>query len=145
MWVNGVQQIERNVQTLKLLDSLRHERKLVNGIRSLGFSGPETVQLLSHTNISNSKIENEVPRFDWRDSIEGGKVIIWLNDLEKDKRYEGWPESINAVSSGSEGCFRRMNANLSSSYNEHTLGNFHKCAESVLMLWFRLTLLKRMM
>lgn len=104
MWVNGVQQIERNVQTLKLLDSLRHERKLVNGIRSLGFSGPEAVQLLSHTNISSSKIENEVPRFDWRDTIEGGKVIIWLNDIEKDKRYEGWPESINAVSAVLEKC-----------------------------------------
>jgi UDP-glucose:glycoprotein glucosyltransferase len=39
-----------------------------------------------------------VQRFDWRDSIEGGNVIIWMNDIEKDKRYADWPTSLQAVS-----------------------------------------------
>lgn len=97
-WLNGIQMIERNTQSLTILDILRRERQLINGVRDLGLSGPEAVKLLSHTEISNSKVENEVQRFDWRDTLEGGNVIIWLNDIVKDKRYEGWPDSLNAVS-----------------------------------------------
>jgi len=36
-------------------------------------------------------------RFDIRDDIEGGGVIIWLNDLEKDSRYKPWPTDIQNV------------------------------------------------
>lgn len=98
MWMNGVQMIERNVEALTLLDMLRSERRLINGIRDLGFTGTEAVTLLSHPEISNAKVENEIQRFDWTDDIEEGGVIIWLNDIEKDKRYDGWPDSLNAVS-----------------------------------------------
>jgi len=98
MWINGIQMIERNVEALTILDILRRERRLINGIRDLGLTGPEAIQLLSHTEISNAKVENEVQRFDWTDTVEEGGVIIWLNDIEKDKRYEDWPQSLNAVS-----------------------------------------------
>jgi hypothetical protein len=80
-----------------LLDIMRKERKLINGVRDLGLTAPEAIQLLSHNEISTVKTENEPPRFDWRDDIEGGKVIIWMNDIEKDKRYEGWPSALSAV------------------------------------------------
>ncbi|KAL3426115.1 udp-glucose:glycoprotein glucosyltransferase [Phlyctema vagabunda] len=96
-WMNGVQMIEKDIESLTLLDILRRERKLINGVRDLGFTGLEAVELLGHDEISIPKAENEPQRFDWRDEIEGGNVIIWMNNLEKDKRYEGWPDTIQAI------------------------------------------------
>ena len=100
-WMNGVQLIERQIEALSLLDIMRKERKLINGVRDLGLTGSEAIQLLSHNEISTVKAENEPQRFDWRDDIEGGKTIIWMNDIEKDKRYEGWPTTLSAVSNHS--------------------------------------------
>lgn len=97
-WMNGVQMIERQIEALGLLDIMRKERRLINGVRDLGLTGQEAIQLLSHSEVSTVKAENEPQRFDWRDDIEGGKVIIWMNDIEKDKRYEGWPTDLSAVS-----------------------------------------------
>jgi UDP-glucose:glycoprotein glucosyltransferase len=97
-WMNGVQLIERQIEALSLLDIMRKERKLINGVRDLGLTAPEAIQLLSHNEVSTVKAENEPQRFDWRDDIEGGKVIIWMNDIEKDKRYEEWPTDLSAVS-----------------------------------------------
>ena len=97
-WMNGVQLIERQIEALSILDILRKERKLINGVRGLGFTSPEAIQLLSHTEVATVKAENEPQRFDWRDDIEGGNVIIWMNDIERDKRYEDWGSSLTAVS-----------------------------------------------
>lgn len=96
-WMNGIQMIEREIESLNLLDLLRRERKLINGVRDLGLTGPEAVQLLAHNEVSAVRSENEPQRFDWRDDIEGGNVIIWMNDIEKDKRYEDWPTSLQSV------------------------------------------------
>ena len=97
-WMNGVQLIERQIDGLSFLDILRKERKLINGIRNLGLTGAQAIDLLAHPDISTAKSEDEPQRFDWRDEIEGGKVIIWMNDIEKDKRYSDWPKPITAVS-----------------------------------------------
>ena len=67
-------------------------------MREIGFSGSEAVQLLSHEAIARSKIEGETQRYDYRDDLEGGRIIVWLNDIEKDKRYSGWPSYTSAVS-----------------------------------------------
>ncbi|RAL62043.1 hypothetical protein DID88_002530 [Monilinia fructigena] len=96
-WVNGVQMIERQIDAITMLDILRKERKLINGVRDLGLTGPEAVQLLSHSNISEAKSVGDVQRFDWRDEIEGGSVIMWLNDIEKDKRYADFPAALGAL------------------------------------------------
>jgi UDP-glucose:glycoprotein glucosyltransferase len=98
MWMNGVQLIERQIEPLDLLETLRKERKLISSVRELGFSSPQAIQLLSNDAVATVKADNEVQRFDWRDDIEGGNVIIWMNDIEKDKRYEGWPTALTAVS-----------------------------------------------
>jgi len=99
IWMNGVQLIERQIEALDLLDIFRKERKLINGVRELGLTGSQAIQLLSHEAIATVKAENEPQRFDWRDDIEGGNAIIWMNDIEKDKRYAQWPTTLNAVSS----------------------------------------------
>jgi UDP-glucose:glycoprotein glucosyltransferase len=97
IWVNGVQLPARDVNPYSLLAHLRHERNLVNGFRSQGISGAETVALLSHSAITETQTEDEPQRYDFRDEAEGGNVIIWMNDIEKDSRYEGWPSDLKAV------------------------------------------------
>ncbi|KAH8592371.1 UDP-glucose:glycoprotein glucosyltransferase-domain-containing protein [Bisporella sp. PMI_857] len=96
-WMNGVQLTERNINSLSLLDILRKERKLISSVRELGLSNPQAIELLAHSNISAAKSEDEPQRFDWRDEIEGGGVIIWMNNIEKDKRYSDWPTPLTAM------------------------------------------------
>lgn len=97
VWMNGAQVEPRQMNAFALLESMRRERSLVKSLQSLGLSGSETVQILSHPAIAKAKVEGEAQRYDYRDEIEGGRVIIWLNDIEKDKRYETWPSYASAL------------------------------------------------
>lgn len=96
-WLNGRQIAERELDPFSLLDTLRRERRLINGVRDLGLTGTEAVNLLAHQEIAAVKATDEPQRFDWRDTLEDELVIIWLNNLEKDKKYKDWPENIKAV------------------------------------------------
>ncbi|KAK4548813.1 hypothetical protein LTR36_008586 [Oleoguttula mirabilis] len=97
MWINGVQIMARDVDAYSLLEHLRRERKMINSVRELGLSAPEAIDLLSHEAITSSQADQEVQRYDWRDDTEGGNVILWLNDIEQDKRYADFPSSINTL------------------------------------------------
>lgn len=98
IWMNGLQVQSRQMDPFALLEQLRRERSIVDNLRRLGFRGTEAVGVLSHPAIAEAKMEGETQRYDYRDSLEGGKVIIWLNDIEKDKRYNSWPSHSSAVS-----------------------------------------------
>lgn len=98
IWMNGLQIQARQMDAFGLLEQLRRERSIVDNLREIGFSGSEAVQILSHEAIAASKVEDDIQRYDYRDYLEGGKTIVWLNDIEKDKRYSGWPTHTSAVS-----------------------------------------------
>lgn len=100
LWMNGVQMIERQIQPLALVDTVRRERNMINGVRELGLTGKEVVGVFGHEAVAASKAEAASPRFDWRDEIEDGRVIIWLNNLEKDARYNEFPTSLRALLRG---------------------------------------------
>lgn len=93
MWINGVQYDPRKMDAYSLVDHMRRERALIASFKELGFTNAEAIQLLTHPTLAESQQAGnaEVTRYDWRDETEGGDVIIWLNDIEKDKRYEDWP------------------------------------------------------
>ncbi|KAF6821409.1 UDP-glucose:glycoprotein glucosyltransferase [Colletotrichum musicola] len=97
LWMNGIQLIERQIEAFTLVDLLRRERKLIDGVRDLGFSGGQAVSLLGHPKVAESKADDEPPRFDWTDDIEEGKVIIFLNDLEKDEQYAEFPTNLMSL------------------------------------------------
>ncbi|ORY67201.1 family 24 glycosyltransferase [Pseudomassariella vexata] len=98
LWMNGVQLIERQIEPFTLVDLLRRERKLIKGVTDLGFTGKEAVSLLGHREVTAAKSGDDEPRrFDWTDEIEEGEVIIWLNNIEKDKRYAQYPTSLMAL------------------------------------------------
>ncbi|KAJ8108408.1 hypothetical protein OPT61_g8197 [Boeremia exigua] len=97
IWINGVQIPAKDVNPYALLAHLRRERKLISGIRSQGLSGPDTISLLSHSAIAQGQSEEATQRYDFRDESEGGKVILWVNNIEKDSRYQSWPSELRAL------------------------------------------------
>lgn len=100
LWMNGVQLVERQMDAFSLVDVLRRERKMISGVMDLGLTGAEAISLLAHQSVAEAKAgEAEPLRFVWHDGPEEGKVIVWLNDIEKDKRYERYPKGLMAVSS----------------------------------------------
>ncbi|KAL4808818.1 UDP-glucose:glycoprotein glucosyltransferase-domain-containing protein [Aspergillus unguis] len=96
MWINGVQLDPRQIDAFFLVDHLRRERKLIESFRSLGLSATEAVEILTHGMVTEAVTQDQAQRYDFRDEIEGGGVIIWLNDLEKDARYQSWPSELTA-------------------------------------------------
>jgi len=97
LWINGVQIMARDLDAYSLLEHLRRERKMINTVRELGVSGPDAIDLLSHEAVTAATVDQEAQRYDWRDDTDGGNVILWLNDIEKDKRYSDWSSSIVAI------------------------------------------------
>ena len=100
IWINGVQVFARDFDPFALLEHLRRERKLIGGAKDLGLTAKDAIKFLSHPAIAESQGSQESQRYDWRDDIEGGNVIIWLNNIEKDKRYQDFPPSVKAVRPG---------------------------------------------
>ena len=97
LWMNGQQVQAREMDAYNLLEQLRRERSVVANLRSLGLTGTEAVKVLSHPLIAASKTEGETQRYDYRDDTEGGNIIIWLNDIEKDSRYADWPSHTSSL------------------------------------------------
>lgn len=121
LWMNGVQMIDRQIDPYTLVDLLRRERTLIKGVTDLGLTGKEAVSLLGNREVTMAKSNDDVGRFDWRDQIEDGRVILWLNNIEKDKRYAEYPTNLMSVSRTSTTLLTF--ANLYSSCNEHILAN----------------------
>lgn len=95
IWLNGLPlDDEDDVDGFHLLEHLRREQALVNGLQDVGFTGKEAVDVISSTLSASSGPSDDNLRFDYRDDREENEVIIWLNDLEKDERYANWPSSV---------------------------------------------------
>lgn len=94
LWINGRQIPDNQADAFRMLELLRKERQTIRRFESLGLTGAKTIDLLSHSMLTKSKSDDEPPRYDWRDDDEGGNAIIWLNDIEKDKRYQTWPDQL---------------------------------------------------
>ncbi|KAB8345828.1 hypothetical protein FH972_022883 [Carpinus fangiana] len=97
VWINGASVDSREFDAYSLIERLRGERNLVNSLISLGLSAPEAISLLSHEAIADASSTDEPQRYDFRDEAEGGEVIIWMNDIEKDKRYADFPTNNKAL------------------------------------------------
>jgi UDP-glucose:glycoprotein glucosyltransferase len=97
MWINGLQIDPRQVDAYSLLDYLRRERQLIAEFQKIGLSASEAIELLSYPAFAEVQGSSEIQRYDWRDEIDGGGVVVWLNDLEKDKRYANFPTTLQTV------------------------------------------------
>lgn len=141
MWINGVQMDARKIDAFSLLDHLRRERRLVEKFRDLGLSATEAVGLLAHPLLGEALLDKP-QRFNYWDEIDGGGVIIWLNDVEKDARYGQWPNDVTAVSPSSIQCPAAVASVLIppySIYNGRSLVNCPLCGATCIMSFSRWT------
>ena len=98
-WINGVQIEPRQINAYSLLDHLRRERKIIASVKDIGLTSSQAISLLSSEVIAEVQANETPQRFDWRDQTEAEteKVLMWLNDLEVDKRYATWPSSLHSL------------------------------------------------
>jgi UDP-glucose:glycoprotein glucosyltransferase len=96
-WLNGMMVPRDKVEAFDLLSIMRRERELIRSLRTLGVPHGQTVEYLTHVKIAEKIETGTLNRFDVRDHAEGGNVIIWMNDLERDSRYKQWPQGVRNV------------------------------------------------
>ena len=117
VWLNGLQVSPRDMDAFTLLEKLRHERRLIGNFKAAGLTPSEAVSLISHSAITESAAAGEVQRYDYRDEIEGGRIIMWLNNIEKDSRYAEWPAHASAV------CFCKCSDPMCSYTKKHSFSS----------------------
>jgi len=100
-WVNGAVVQEKDVNPFVLMRVMRRERGFVGALTRIGVGRGQAVELLTHPSISAAQSGKDVLDgvFDASDRSEGGGVITWWNDLERDSRYARWSASLYTVSS----------------------------------------------
>lgn len=100
LWVNGALLQEKDVYPWGLMRVLKRERGVVMGLVRAGLQGGAmAVDLLTHPNITATQTAKDVLEglFDASDRLEGGSVIVWWNDIERDSRYAKWSPSLYSV------------------------------------------------
>ncbi|XP_063224607.1 UDP-glucose:glycoprotein glucosyltransferase isoform X2 [Bacillus rossius redtenbacheri] len=75
------------VDSFSLLEAVRQELRLVEGLHRVGVSEPLTKELLS-LDVASSSGQRDYG-LDIRDS-----AVFWVNDIEQDKKYRRWSESL---------------------------------------------------
>lgn len=112
-YLNGMPLPESSVDPFALLRSMRRERKIVTDIQGLS-SHMKTKQardVLMHEGIGAAAVGGTTSKgrdavltpdvlgdvFDAGDKQEGGGLVLWWNDLEKDKRYKTWSKDLKDV------------------------------------------------
>ncbi|KAG6848662.1 hypothetical protein H0H93_015060, partial [Arthromyces matolae] len=97
MWLNGASVADKDVNPFGLLRLLKKERAAISSLTSLGLQRNETLELLTHPMIAAAQSPGGSALdgiFDATDRTEGGDVIIYWNDIEKDSRYKNWSNSV---------------------------------------------------
>jgi UDP-glucose:glycoprotein glucosyltransferase len=87
-WFNGAHTDTRDVNPFALLRLLKKERTVVQSLMSCGLSNLQTFELLTHPAVASSQKDSGMTEavFDASDRPEGGDLIVWWNDMEKDSR-----------------------------------------------------------
>lgn len=88
MFLNGLQVPTESTDIFSLSTMLRKEAKLVESLHQTGLT-LEQIKALVHLDTTNKNTQYGV---DIRDSS-----IQWLNNLEKDKKYQQWPRSMQEI------------------------------------------------
>jgi len=71
----------------------------MSSLTSLGLTPEQALELVSHESILAAHREGGAVEgiFDASDREEGGDVIVWWNDIEKDQMYAHWSENVQIV------------------------------------------------
>jgi UDP-glucose:glycoprotein glucosyltransferase len=87
-WLNGVSVPEKDVTPFGLLRMLKKERQSLLALESLGLDREQAMNLLTHIDIAKNQVDKDAfdGLVDASDRPEEGGVIMYWNDIEKDKR-----------------------------------------------------------
>ncbi|KAG7448716.1 uncharacterized protein BT62DRAFT_965246 [Guyanagaster necrorhizus] len=98
-WLNGVPLAEKDVTPYGLLRVFRKERGIMSSLTCLGLSRAQAMELLTHPIIAAGQGDKTGfdDLVDASDRPEGGEVITWWNDLEKDSRYQRWNPALSML------------------------------------------------
>ncbi|KAI9266794.1 UDP-glucose:glycoprotein glucosyltransferase-domain-containing protein [Phascolomyces articulosus] len=93
MWLNGLVLDETEVDPFSLLRALEREQKLTQSFENLGIDASEAIDIMSHKALSKMETNQQggepTDVYDVRSDL-----VIWWNNLEKDKRYKNWSKSL---------------------------------------------------
>ena len=87
-WFNGVSVEARDVNPFALLRLLKKEKTVVKSLMSYGLSNSQAFELLTHPAVAFAQKDSAMMEavFDASDRLEGGGLIMWWNNIEKDTR-----------------------------------------------------------
>ncbi len=88
IWINGKLVNTAETDIYKFLDIIREEKKTMESLISLGLEAEEAYELLLDEKISDAMttVDPMDALVDASDRQEGGGVILWWNDIEKDQK-----------------------------------------------------------
>ncbi|ODO11431.1 hypothetical protein I350_00211 [Cryptococcus amylolentus CBS 6273] len=95
IYING-KPFGTDLNAYSLLKTLREERQLTFALTSLGLTPAQAVTLISDPDIGSAQVGEDVGEgfVDASDRTEGGDVVVWWNDIEKDHQYRNWPSHL---------------------------------------------------
>lgn len=86
-WLNGAAIPDKDINPFGLLGHLKKERATMSTLTSLGMTHKEALEVLTHASVTQAQQVGVLDGlFDASDRIEGGEVVIYWNNIEKDKR-----------------------------------------------------------
>ncbi|KAF8309108.1 hypothetical protein DL93DRAFT_2217500 [Clavulina sp. PMI_390] len=100
-WMNGLMINEADLNILSLAKMLRAEQKRMLSLREVGLSPSQAVDVIAWAP-PRSEVQQTILEgyFDASDRVEGGDVVMWFNDIEKDSRYSQWMPSLQGLFQG---------------------------------------------
>ncbi len=88
LFINGMHYDMDYVDIFTILDAIKSESKVLDGLGRLGLTDEQAAKMIS-LDLTGSKQQYGV---DVRDT-----AVNWINNLEKDKMYKGWPASVTEM------------------------------------------------
>ncbi|KAJ1728634.1 killer toxin resistant protein [Coemansia biformis] len=98
--INGVRLGDEDMDPFRLLEHIRKESSVIAALESAGLTQRQALGVLLHG--PKDEDDSRAPVvFDMRDASLDKKVVLWFNDLEKDRRYASWPADIDVLKEAS--------------------------------------------
>ncbi|KAJ2777245.1 killer toxin resistant protein [Coemansia javaensis] len=105
--INGVEFDEEDMDPFRILEHIRAEDSAIGALEGAGLTQQQALGVLlgkpadgdgDGDDVSDQRGARDAPVvFDMRDASPEKKVVLWFNDLEKDRRYTGWALGIGAL------------------------------------------------
>ncbi|PPQ69221.1 hypothetical protein CVT24_000018 [Panaeolus cyanescens] len=96
-WLNGAPIDAKDVSPFGLIKAFKKERSIMSSLTNGDqITRQQAFELMTDPAVEVAHKTNAVAEaiFDASDRPEGGDIIFWWNDMEKDSRYSRWPESL---------------------------------------------------